>query len=172
MGDNSCHSRDRASMSFLRRLHVRPKRGEVSKLWVMSETAPFQVPITAYFFLVGLTNLLVGFGITPNSVTQTYPAWLVVAWAGTTVLGSAISLIGRYREAFRMEASGLGFLLSACGIYIGAVLWVNGATAIFASLAYVAIATGCIIRMRVISRHHKAQRVAGGIIQTNGDAQS
>lgn len=171
MGENSSLS-DRASMSVLQRLHIRPKRGEPSKLWVMSETAPFQVPITAYFFIVGLVNLLGSAHITPNSVTETYPTWLVVSWATSTVLGAGLSLFGRYKQAFRMESSGLAFLLVACGIYIAAVLWVNGVTAVFAALAYVAIATGCAVRMRVIARHHKAQKVAGEIIQTNGDATS
>lgn len=172
MGENSCHSRDRASMSFLQRLHLRHPPGEASKLWVMSETAPFQVPITVYFLLVGIANLLSGAHITPNSVTDTYPSWLVISWAASTVLGSSLSLVGRYKQAFRMESSGLAFLLVACGIYIGAVLWVNGLTAVFAALAYVAIGLGCGIRMRVIARHHKAQKVAGVIIQTNGDSAS
>jgi hypothetical protein len=156
-------------MSFLQRLHLRPRNGEPSKLWLMSETAPFQVPITAYFFILGLINLAAGMGLTPSSVDETYPAWLVIAWSASTLLGAGLSLLGRYRQAFRMESSGLAFLLSACGIYIGAVLWVNGVNALFASMAYVAIGTGCVIRMRVIARHHKAQQVAGAMIR-NGDS--
>lgn len=158
-------------MSFLARLNPK-KRGEPSKLWLMSETAPFQVPITAYFFLIGLTNILAGLGITPSSVTDTYPVWLIEAWAISTALGAGLSLLGRYLQAFRMESAGLGFLLSACAIYTTAVLWVNGINAVFAALAYVAIGTGCIVRMRVIARHHKAQKVAGQIIQNNGDSPS
>lgn len=159
-------------MSFLDRLHLRKRRGEPSKLWLMSETAPFQVPITAYFFLIGVTNILAGLGVTPSSVTDTYPVWLILAWAVSTALGAGLALLGRYTQAFRMEAAGLGFLLSACGIYTTAVLWVNGINAVFAALAYVAIGTGCIVRMRVIARHHKAQKVAGQIIQNNGDSPS
>lgn len=156
-------------MSILQRLHLRGPNGEASKLWIMTETAPFQVPVCAYFFLIALVNLLSSMGLTPQSVDDTYPAWVAVAWAGSTLLGAGLSLVGRYKQAFRMESSGLAFLLFACGIYTTAVLWVNGLTAVFAALAYVAIGAGCIIRMRVIARHHKAQKIAGEIVQNNGD---
>lgn len=160
-------------MSVIDRLHNRKRRTEPSKLWLMSETAPFQVPICAYFFLVALVNLASNLGITPGSVDETYPTWLVITWASATALGAGLSLVGRYNEAFRMESAGLAFLLSACGIYITAVLWVTGFKGIFPALAYVAIGTGCAIRMRVIARHHKAQKLAGQIIQNgNGDAPS
>lgn len=159
-------------MSFLKRLHGRDRRTEPSKLWLMTETAPFQVPITAYFLLIGIINAMSGLGLTPRSVNDTYPTWLVIVWASTTALGAGLSLVGRYLQAFRMESSGLAFLLSACGIYIIAVLWVIGVNGIFAALAYVAIGTGCAVRMRVIARHHKAQKVAGEIIQSNGDSPS
>lgn len=169
MGDN-VHLTRSGLMSLLRRLHLKPRRGEPSKLWVMSETAPFQVPITFYLFLLGVTNLLSNLGVTPNSVQSTYPTWFVIVWSSATALGCGLSLVGRYAEAFRMEASGLAFLLAACAIFVGAVLWVNGLTAAWAALGYIAISTGCIIRMRVISRHHKAQKLAGEIIQNNGDS--
>lgn len=156
-------------MSLLRRLNLRSHRGEPGKIWLMSETAPFQVPITAYFLLVGIMNILTGLGLVPGSVSETYPAWLILAWATSTVLGASMSLAGRYMQQFRVESSGLAFLLSACGIYITAVLWVNGLGGIFPALAYTAIGIGCAIRMRVIARHHKAQKLAGEIIQSNGD---
>lgn len=153
-------------MNLIRRI-LRSDRppGEPSKLWRMSETAPFQVPICAYFFIIAFVNMVTSLGLTPTSVDDTYPLWLVIPWALSTLIGSGLSLFGRYVEAFRMESSGLAFLLVACLIYIGAVIGINGINAAFAALAYVAIATGCGIRMRVIARHHKAQRVAGEILE-------
>lgn len=159
-------------MNLIRRV-LRSDRppGEVSKLWKMSETAPFQVPICAYFFILAFVNMVTRLGLTPSSVDDTYPLWLVIPWAVATLIGSGMSLFGRYVEAYRLESSGLAFLLVACLIYIGAVFGINGINAAFAALAYVAIGTGCGIRMRVIARHHKAQRVAGEILKSeNGDA--
>lgn len=180
MGDNAFSSEgaqsptDRALFMsrVLRRLNLvraykRSHRGQPSPLWTMSETAPFQVPICAYLMVVGTYNLLTGV-VTPASVDQTYPLWLIIAWSAAVSLGCSLSLIGRYIQAFRMESSGLAFLLSACGVYVGAVIWVSGVKGIFAALAYIAIGTGCIIRMLVIRKHHKAQKVAGQII-ANGD---
>lgn len=158
-------------MNLIRRiLRLDHSPGQASKLWQMSETAPFEVPVCAYFFIIAFVNLVTRLGLTPTSVDDTYPLWLVIPWAIATLAGSGLTLIGRYIEAFRMESSGMAFLLVACLIYIGAVIGINGVNAAFAALAYVAIATGCLIRMRVIARHHKAQRVAGEILQSeNGD---
>jgi hypothetical protein len=134
----------------------------------MSETAPFQVPICAYLFLLGAYNLFTGI-ITPVSIDRTYPYWLIIAWSAASALGCGLSLLGRYVQAFRMESSGLAFLLAACGLYVGAVVWALGWRGVWTGGGFLAIATGCIIRMLVIRKHHKAQRVAGQII-ANGDA--
>lgn len=136
----------------------------------MSETAPFEVPICFYLFVIGTWNLIAGLTGVPVSVQHTYPKWLTIAWAASIALGSGAALVGRYVQRFRLESSGLAFMLAACGIYIYTVLSVNGLTAIFASGAYAAIATGCIIRMKVIRRSHKAQQVATEILKANGDA--
>jgi hypothetical protein len=149
------------------RAYRRTRRGKPSKLWTMSETAPFQVPFCAYFFITGLSNLLTGV-LTPESVDHTYPVWLVIAWSACVTTGSGLSLAGRWFEAFRMESSGLAFVLASCGIYIGAVIYFAGLKGSFSALPYIAIATGCIIRMLVIRKHHKAQRYAGQLI-ANGD---
>jgi hypothetical protein len=159
-------------MSFLQRLNPKRRRGEASKLWLMTETAPFQVPLLAYFFITGLIQLSSNLGLTPRSVDSIYPTWLILAWALSTTLGAGLALLGRYLQTFRLEAAGLGFILSGCAIYTTAVLWVNGFGGTFTALGFVAIGSGCAIRMRVIARHHKAQKVAGEIIQSNGDSPS
>jgi hypothetical protein len=133
----------------------------------MSETAPFQVPICLYIFLLGTWNLLTGVAV-PASVDRAYPLWLIIAWSAASALGCGLSLVGRYIQAFRMESSGLAFLLSACGLYVGAVVWMTGLQGFWAAGGFLAIGTGCIIRMLVIRKHHKAQKVAGQII-ANGD---
>lgn len=164
--------------SWLRRLNVvrrykRSHRGQPSPLWVMTSTAPFQVPITVYFFVQGIIYLLVGTGLTPRSVNQTYPTPVVLSWAACLMIGGALVLVGRYNQKFRMESAGLGFILASCAIYAGTVVWQNGLTGLFASGGYAAIATGCIVRMIVIAKSHEAERVVTKILQErqNGDSQ-
>lgn len=167
------HPRKRGFFSYynpLRRFR-KAHRGQANPFWVMSETAPFQVPLTIYFTLFGLTNLLQGLGITPNSVDQAYSRWIILAWAIFMFVGSALSLVGRYTQKFRMESAGLGLLLSSCGVVVVAVMVVAGWNGLLASGAFAAIGAGCVIRMIVIAKHHKAQRIAAQMIRTeqNGD---
>jgi hypothetical protein len=138
--------------------------GESSRLWRMSETAPFQVPICAYLFLIAVVNLASNFGITPRSVDDAYESWLIIPWELSLLVGTGLALIGRYKEAFRVESTGLAFLVVASGIYVFAVFKAVGWGGTFAALGYLAIVTGCAIRMRVIARHHKAQIVAAQIL--------
>jgi hypothetical protein len=144
-------------------------RGEPNPIWLNTQTAPFQVPVTLYLMLLGIQVLIRGVG--PRSISDTFPTWLVVNWAAFMALGCLISLIGRYTQRFRLEYAGLGFLLYSCALYAVSVLVVAGWQGAFASGAYLAIGTGCGIRMYVISRSHKAQKVAGQMIfDRNGDA--
>jgi hypothetical protein len=138
--------------------------GESSRLWRMSEAAPFQVAITAYFFLIALVNLASNLGITPRSVDEAYDAWLIIPWELSLLVGSGLALVGRYKETFRLESSGLAFVVVASGIYIFAVFKAVGWGGTFAALGYLAITTGCVIRMRVIAQHHRAQKVAAQIL--------
>lgn len=155
------------------RAYRKAHRGAPGPLWVMTSTAPFQVPITVYFLLQGFVYLLVGTGLTPRSVTQTYPAALVIAWAGCLFVGGGLVLVGRYTQKFRMESAGLGFILASCAIYAATVIWQMGLTGLFASGGYFAIAAGCIIRMIVIAKSHEAERLVTRILQDrqNGDSQ-
>lgn len=157
--------------SPLRRFR-RAHRGQANPLWVMSETAPFQVPLTVYFTLFGFVNLLQGLGITPNSVDDTYSPWIIFVWAVFMFVGSALSLFGRYTQKFRMESAGLGLLLSSCAVIVIAVMAMAGWSGLLASGAFAAIGAGCAIRMIVIAKHHKAQRIAAALIrlEQNGDA--
>lgn len=147
--------------------YKKARRGKPSRFWTMSETAPFQVPICLYLCLLGTWNLLTGIA-TPGSVDRTYPLWLIIAWSASTALGCGLSLVGRYIEAFRMESSGLAFLLSSSGFLVGAMIYFAGWQGAFSSGGFLAIGTGCIIRMLVIRKHHKAQRYAGQVI-ANGE---
>jgi hypothetical protein len=158
------------------RWYRRRHRGEASPLWVMSATAPFEVPILCYFAVLGwftLGSILVGqVRVTPGSVLATLPAWLVVLWSACFAVGSTIALAGRYLQRFPVESSGLALLGAAFFTYAIVVTYVNGFSAIFASGAYIALLTGCLVRIRVISFDQKARRVAADILheELNGDA--
>lgn len=162
---------------LLRRLNFvarfkKAHRGEANPLWVMAATAPFEVPILVYFSLLGWWALAVGITASPGSITATLPHWLIVTWAACFAVGGTTALVGRYMQRFPIESSGLALLAAAFFTYAGTVTYVNGVNAIFASGAYVALLTGCIIRIRVILKDREARRLAGQILQDsqNGDA--
>lgn len=155
------------------RAYAKSHRGAPGPVWMMTATAPFQVPITIYLFLQGLIYLLVGIGLTPSSLTTTYDWRIVVSWAACLFVGGGLSLAGRFTQKFRMESAGLGFVLASCLIYASTVIAVNGWVGLFASGGFFAIGAGCIIRMIVIAKSHKAERLVGHILleRRNGDAQ-
>lgn len=149
----------------------RAHRGEANPIWVMSATAPFEVPILVYFSLIGFITLAGGYHATPGSVLNTLPVWLIYLWISCFAVGSSVALIGRYFQRFPVESSGLALFAAGCFTYACVVTYVNGFNAIFASGAYVALMTGCIIRIRVISLDQKARQVASDILheERNGD---
>jgi hypothetical protein len=169
------HTHQRTWLSRINplRAYKRRHRGEPGPIWLMTSTAPFQVPITIYLFLTGLVYLLVGTGLTPNSITETYDWRIVLAWSACLFVGGGLSMFGRYTQKFRMESAGLGFVLASCVIYAATVIVVNGWIGLFASGGFFAIGAGCIIRMIVIAKSHQAERLVGQILQDrlNGDAQ-
>lgn len=150
----------------------RAHRGEANPIWVMSATAPFEVPILVYFMFLGWAALAGGIHTTPGSVIATLPGWLIYLWASCFAVGSTTALVGRYFQRFPVESSGLALLGAAFFTYAVVVTYVNGLTAIFASGAYIALMTGCIVRMRVISLDQKARRMAAELLyeEQNGDA--
>lgn len=150
----------------------RAHRGQANPIWVMSATAPFEVPIVLYFAILGWTVLLAGFHTTPGSITATLPIWLIYLWASCFALGGSISLVGRYFQKFPVESSGLSLLAAAFFTYAIVVTCMNGLNAVFASGAYLALLTGCIVRIRVIVLDRKAHRVASQFLydEQNGDS--
>lgn len=172
------HTHKRFSLCKLNpvRWYRKRHRGEASPLWVMSATAPFEVPILAYFAALGwvalIGSLFGGIHVAPDSVVATLPDWLIYLWAACFAIGSSVALVGRYFQRFPVESSGLALLGAAFFTYAIVVLYVNGLSAVFASGAYVALLTGCLVRIRVISFDRKAHRVAAEILheEHNGDA--
>jgi hypothetical protein len=147
----------------------RSYRGEPNPIWVMSATAPFEVPIVTYFAFLGWWVLGAGIQVTPGSIVATLPLWLIYLWAGCFAVGGTIALVGRYFQRFPVESSGLALLASAFFTYAATVTYINGLNGAFASGAYLALLTGCIVRIRVIALDKKAHRVAVQILQEERD---
>jgi hypothetical protein len=150
----------------------RAHRGAPNPLWVMSATAPFEVPIVLYFALLGWWVIIGGYHKTPGSITATLPTWLIFCWSCCFAFGGTLALAGRYFQRFPVESSGLALLAAAFSTYAIVVTYINGLNAVFASGAYLALLTGCIVRIRVIVLDRKAHRVATQFLyeEHNGDA--
>ena len=150
----------------------RSYRGEANPIWVMSATAPFEVPIVTYFAILGWWVLIAGYTATPGSIAATLPLWLIYCWSACFAFGGTMALAGRYFQRFPVESSGLALLAAAFSTYAITVTYIVGSSAVFASGAYLALLTGCLIRIRVIVLDRKAQRVAVQFLheEQNGDA--
>jgi hypothetical protein len=150
----------------------RAHRGEANPIWVMTATAPFEVPIVTYFAVLGWWVLVAGYTATPGSITATLPLWLIYCWSACFALGGTMALAGRYFQRFPVESSGLALLGAAFFTYASALIYVVGSNAVFASGAYVALLSGCLFRIRVIVLDRKAHRVATQFLyeEQNGDA--
>lgn len=129
----------------------------MSRLWDTLIRLP-HVPVAAYLALVGWGGVVSG-GITPDSL-HVLPAWLVEMWTFAVAIGGTGSVIGALMQRTRIESTGLGLLAYGSVLYglVGAVvLWPGSATVIALSAA---VASMCLIRMRVLSLARHAQEVA------------
>lgn len=147
-------------------------RGEPNPIWLMIATAPFEVPVVLYFAVLGWWTLIQGVHLTPGSIAAVLPHWEIVSWAFTFAVGGTIALVGRYGQRFPIESAGLALLAAGFFTYAIVLIATVGRNGIFASGAYLALLTGCIIRIRVIVLDRKARRAAGQILvqNHNGDA--
>ncbi|MCW2543123.1 MAG: hypothetical protein JWM40_675 [Frankiales bacterium] len=131
--------------------------------------APFETPIAIWFGCIGWIGLISGRGITPASLQDTLPIWLVQAWTVGIALGGTLTALGKLRQRDRLESSGLvllGYGVTLYGATLAVAAGLNGATA---AAAMFAIAAGCAIRLRVLTLSHRARSVAGVIAHHTED---
>lgn len=132
-------------------------RSRARKLWRALTFAPW-LPIVAYLGFVGIVALASQqHSILPDSLTDTLPWWLALAWTVAIAVGGACATIGGLWLHTRIESVGLAFLGSGAVIYGACVTiaaWPSGATVL---AVVVAIASMCAIRMRTLSLARRAQ---------------
>lgn len=125
--------------------------------------APFETPIAIWFGFIGWIGVLSGRGITPASLEDALPIWLVQAWTIGLALGGTLTAAGKLRQRDRVESSGLVLLGYGATLYGATLIVAAGLNGVTAAAAMFAIAAGCAIRLRVLALSHRARSVAGTI---------
>lgn len=125
--------------------------------------SPFQIPILAYLFFVGLTAIPSVHQISEElGLHHDWPVWNFVV---VLIIGAGLATFSRFNGNERLESFSL-YLVSlaiiiAVGIQLAAHQYGLGDEA--------AILLGCVVRIRVLSRSRKAERVAIDIVDHEGD---
>lgn len=132
--------------------------------------APFETPIAIWFGVIGWIGIVSGRGITPTTLEDALPLWLVQAWTVGLALGGTLTAIGKLRQRDRLESAGLALLGYGATLYGGVLAVAAGLGGVTAAAAMLAIAAGCAIRLRVLTLSHRARTVASNI-HTSGDDQ-
>lgn len=144
----------------------------VRNVWAKAERrlaeAPFETPIAIWFGVIGWIGIATGQGITPATLEDALPIWLVQAWTVGIALGGTLTAFGKLRQRDRIESSGLVLLGYGVTLYGGVLVKVAGEAGITAAAAMFAIAAGCAIRLRVLALSHRARAVAC-TIRNDGD---
>lgn len=137
-----------------------PRKRPARDAWRRLTERP-HLPLVAYLGFFGVVALIRhDHGILPTSLEDQLPMWLVFGWTLCIAAGGVGATVGVLTGQTRIESSCLGFLAAGAAIYgacITTAAWPQGATV----LAVVsAIVSTCFIRISVLSRARKAQRVA------------
>lgn len=120
--------------------------------------SPFQIPILAYLFFVGVTAIPAVHQLsTELGLKHDWPVWNFVV---VLIIGAGLATFSRFNGNERLESFSL-YLVSlaviiAVGIQLSAKQYGLGDE--------LAILTGCAVRIRVLSRSRKAERVAIDIV--------
>lgn len=125
--------------------------------------APFETPIALWFGVIGWVGIVTGQGITPATLEDTLPIWLVQAWTAGLAFGGTLTTMGKLRQRDRIEASGLVLLGYGATLYAVVLLVAAGIPGVTAAAAMFAVACGCGLRLRVLALSHRARSVAGTI---------
>lgn len=129
------------------------------------DDAPFEVPITILFALVGWVGVLTGQGITPPSLEAALPLWLVQTWTVSFALGGSLAAHGKTAGSERTEAAGLVMLGWGLTLYGVVLIGSAGLAGVTSAVGILAIATGAALRLRKIRRDYRARVLAAAIVR-------
>lgn len=147
-----------------RTLRRRNKPHRVNPLKRALILGPFQMPIMAYLMYVGVIYLLLAPAL-GEAAGVTY-LWPIYTFASFLSIGAVISLAGRLKSKERWEAFGLSMVVVGLSIatvlevYIGEYLGLGD---------NLALLTGCGLRIWVISKARKVERIANSIVMNSKD---
>lgn len=139
------------------------KPGQPSKIWLAFVEDGFEMVITLIFGLFGLFSLVFSDILTPPTIESSQDVVLVVIWHFTSAMGLAAAA-GRILEFERLEMSGLASLAFSCLFYLGVVTFVAGTASFGLATLLVGITVGCLIRMWVLRKSMKGQKLAVHIV--------
>lgn len=149
----------------MKKLIGRRREKGPSRLWLAMAEGPFEVTIATYLGFVGFVGLLSGDGIRPPSLAEAVPVWLVMAWTVGVAFGGLLAALGKITNKTRTESAGLVFLGYGTSFYAVALLFVAFPNSAYSAAAFLAIAVGCILRLRVLALARRAGRIAQGIVR-------
>ncbi|HEX8489303.1 MAG TPA: hypothetical protein VF642_12215 [Propionibacteriaceae bacterium] len=130
-----------------------------------ASVAPFELPIVTYLAVVGAGAILSGAESTPSTLDDALPGWMVVMWAVCLTVGGGCTAFGLLRHSPHLESLGLIVLAWPCGMYAAVLALVAAPAGIAAALAYLALLTGCILRLRVLFLADRARRLANVMLR-------
>ena len=138
----------------------RPKstwREKLARAWSI---APFQVPLTAYLIWIGVVFTL---SAPKFSKELDLEIWTIYNFAAALIAGGFTTLYGRLRENERIESFGLALILLAISIAVILSIIIKDFLGL-GDEAYIAL--GCTMRLWVLTRSRKAERVAIDLVNT------
>lgn len=103
---------------------------------------------------------LVGAVDRPNSIQETLPRWVQLAWFALLLLGGTLGLIaawlqgrvGHVEQGLRVEGAGLCFLVSGVLLYVSALFTANGMAAFGAGTFVGSYGLACLWRISHIRK--------------------
>lgn len=113
----------------------------------------FEIPLALAVLALGFLVLASGGVNAPGSVERSTPMWLALTWSLGLLLGGLGTIVGKVINKERIEQSGLAFMAYGNAFY-SLVLFTQGnmPSAITPATIMAAIAIGCLIRVRVITK--------------------
>jgi hypothetical protein len=115
--------------------------------------SPFQVPILTYLFVQGIIFLLSAGEV---ATELDVPVWSIWNFALALAAGSGLAVLSRFNDNERLETFGLQLVILSLFISAG----ISIAAHDYNLGAEVAIGLACLLRVRVLAKSRKAEKVA------------